>query len=675
MNNDFLEENNFTYLINFVVNNIKQKTNYNISNNSRYKGILKKLIQTIHTKNVNKNVSKEFLNNLVIDKCIPFIINQLDKDKQKNKIPPTVNILDISSRPKSSKNLKKKSNNFDFSSLELGNNLQNSTPGNNNNNNYNPNLVDNISGMASRNEERVNYSSKLEELQNDRNYQNPQQNPMQNTFENNDPPQLKNSVDDIIGKNSNAEVDNKDLMKKMLELQNERNYNNNVSSQDNFESSKQQNISVQNDFVKDKNNEKLELESDFLQNLYKNQQQPQQQPPPIQQPQITNLQMKVIDTTNELPGIDNNIDNLIEKQNTKDTQENIENLFDNTLLSTNYRFNRFKKKIVCIDISNYLPDIDSNTTTNYDVDPPVTTTSSTKAIDNLSGDYWGNFRVNLREPLILDKITDVYLESIIINNPVQANNYSNLNFAIDIAEFNIKTNTNNTYMFDKFVIPNENTAASGTNKIMKYHLKSNYIASVNPTKLTSLTFNITNEDGETVNANYTLFTNVDSNIAVNHTSTIAITTDDESKIDAGDSVFNIKYEFIGIVTTKAKNNFTIGAGTSILINANDPIYKSSFKTTTVVNNGSHIVRGSTEIATDGGDATSNFSEDSKVYLGNGAFVGKATAVTANKITIGDGTQVYLTDNDILYNGNPLATVFASNSKSNRISMEFVLIGR
>ena len=385
--------------------------------------------------------------------------------------------------------------------------------------------------------------------------------------------------------------------------------------------------------------------------------------------------MKVIDTTNELPGIDNNIDNLIEKQNTKDTQENIENLFDNTLLSTNYRFNRFKKKIVCIDISNYLPDIDSNTTTNYDVDPPVTTTSSTKAIDNLSGDYWGNFRVNLREPLILDKITDVYLESIIINNPAQANNYSNLNFAIDIAEFNIKTNTNNTYMFDKFVIPNENTAASGTNKIMKYHLKSNYIASVNPTKLTSLTFNITNEDGETVNANYTLFTNVDSNIAVNHTSTIAITTGDESKIDAGDSVFNIKYEFIGIVTTKASNNFTIGAGTSILINANDPIYKSSFKTTTVVNNGSHIVRGSTEIATDGGDATSNFSKGSKVYMGNGAFVGKVTDVTANKITIGDGTQVYLTDNDILYNGNPLATVFASNSKSNRISMEFVLIGR
>ena len=670
MNNDFLEENNFTYLINFVVNNIKQKTNYNISNNSRYKGILKKLIQTIHTKNVNKNVSKEFLNNLVIDKCIPFIINQLDKDKQKNKIPPTVNILDISSRPKSSKNLKKKSNNFDFSSLELGNNLQNSTPGNNNNNNYNPNLVDNIAGMASRNEERVNYSSKLEELQNDRNYQTPQQNPMQNTFENNSPPQLKNSVDDIIGKNSNAEVDNKDLMKKMLELQNERNYNNNVSSQDNFESSKQQNISVQNDFVKDKNNEKLELESDFLQNLYNNQQpqqqppqQPQQHPPPIQQPQITNLQMKVIDTTNELPGIDNNIDNLIEKQNTKDKQENIENLFDNTLLSTNYRFNRFKKKVICIDVCHNLPDIDGN---------------GTKAIDNLSGDYWNNFRVNLREPLILDKITDVYLESIIVNNPAQANNYSNLNFAIDISEFNIKTNTNNTHMFDKFVIPNENTAASGTNKIMKYHLKSNYIASVNPTKLTSLTFNITNEDGETVNTNVesSKETTVSESVALNSTAEFSVASN--AKLKVNDSIYNGNKAFIGVITKSASNKITIGGGTTVALGVGEDIFLSSFKTNTLVTNG-NIAIGSTDIATDdgnsSGDATSDFSEGSKVYLGNGAFVGKVTAVTANKITIGDKTQVYLTDNDILYNGNPLGTVFASNSKSNRISMEFVLIGR
>ena len=36
---------------------------------------------------------------------------------------------------------------------------------------------------------------------------------------------------------------------------------------------------------------------------------------------------------------------------------------------------------------------------------------------------------------------------------------------------------------------------------MKYHLKSNYIATINPTTLSSLTFKLTNENNETVNTN------------------------------------------------------------------------------------------------------------------------------------------------------------------------------
>jgi len=231
-------------------------------------------------------------------------------------------------------------------------------------------------------------------------------------------------------------------------------------------------------------------------------------------------------------------------------------------------------------------------------------------------------------------------------------------------------------MFDKFVIPNENTAASGTNKIMKYHLKSNYIASVNPTKITSLTFNITNEDGETVNTNVessataTVTTN---SVPVNSSSEFTHSSSNDFKIN--DIIYNGNKAFIGVITKIDTNKITIGGGTTVALGVGEELFLSSFKTNTLVNNGDNIPIDSKDIATDGGNATSNFSEDSKVYLGNGAFVGKATAVTANKITIGDGTQVYLTDNDILYNGNPLGTVFASNSKSNRISMEFVLIGR
>ena len=41
------------------------------------------------------------------------------------------------------------------------------------------------------------------------------------------------------------------------------------------------------------------------------------------------------------------------------------------------------------------------------------------------------------EPLILDKIHDIFLESITINNPARAG-FGNLSYVIDIAEFNIK---------------------------------------------------------------------------------------------------------------------------------------------------------------------------------------------------------------------------------------------
>ena len=62
-------------------------------------------------------------------------------------------------------------------------------------------------------------------------------------------------------------------------------------------------------------------------------------------------------------------------------------------------------------------------------------------------------------------------------------------------------------MMDKFVLPNENTESSGGAKMMKYHLKSNFVAIVNPITLRSLTFKITNENGDVVDPN-TNFTNL-----------------------------------------------------------------------------------------------------------------------------------------------------------------------
>ena len=83
MNNNFLDTENFKYLITFVFNDIKQRTSHDISNNKKYISIFKKLVQTIHKKNMNKRVSKEYLNTIVIDKCVPFIIKHLHNETEK----------------------------------------------------------------------------------------------------------------------------------------------------------------------------------------------------------------------------------------------------------------------------------------------------------------------------------------------------------------------------------------------------------------------------------------------------------------------------------------------------------------------------------------------------------------------------------------------------------------
>ena len=79
--NEFIEKEGKWF--NYIKGDINQKINYDITSDKKYLIILKKLVQTIHEKNINKRVSKEYLNNLVIDKCVPFLIDQVNKDKNK----------------------------------------------------------------------------------------------------------------------------------------------------------------------------------------------------------------------------------------------------------------------------------------------------------------------------------------------------------------------------------------------------------------------------------------------------------------------------------------------------------------------------------------------------------------------------------------------------------------
>ena len=229
-------------------------------------------------------------------------------------------------------------------------------------------------------------------------------------------------------------------------------------------------------------------------------------------------------------------------------------------------------------------------------------------------------------------------------------------------------------MSDKFVVPNEFTTNNNNQKIMKYHLKSNYIATINPTKLSSLNIKITNENNENVNTNINnAFVTTTTAVAPSGTTT-AITTNPFANIDLNDTIYNGNNEIVGVVTTNVPNvSITFGFGTQVDIGNGEELFLSSFKTGIAVNNATQI--NFINAITVNNDPTNLFPVGTRVYLGNGKFVGIVSQRSNNSITFGDGTHIYLSNNDQLYNGNPNGTVFQSNSKSNRVILEMVIISR
>ena len=123
--------------------------------------------------------------------------------------------------------------------------------------------------------------------------------------------------------------------------------------------------------------------------------------------------------------------------------------------------------------------------------------NTTKFSGNAS-DVWST---TLFEPLIIDKLSDVFLESFITYNCSGSNSSSTCAFVLSINEFNINTNTsshingsgnlNNPHCFNNILIPNEQGDATASSTIHKAK-KLNYICSINPTRLSTLSGTINN---------------------------------------------------------------------------------------------------------------------------------------------------------------------------------------
>jgi len=117
----------------------------------------------------------------------------------------------------------------------------------------------------------------------------------------------------------------------------------------------------------------------------------------------------------------------------------------------------------------------------------------------------GEFSVDLFEPLIIDKHSEVYLDNVITFNSNITDSIDNSAFCLKIDEFNIDSNaasgvsTNRGAMYNSILIPNEHDSFSDNHQsVLHKSKKFNYVCDINPCKLTKITGKITNLLGEPI---------------------------------------------------------------------------------------------------------------------------------------------------------------------------------
>ena len=106
------------------------------------------------------------------------------------------------------------------------------------------------------------------------------------------------------------------------------------------------------------------------------------------------------------------------------------------------------------------------------------------------------FNEPLIEPLIIDKQSDVYLDSLSTFHCYTSNTENKMGFLLSLDDFPIKTTSNNSYINRSLYIPNEQTTDQNPSLSRSHKGKKlNYICTINPTKITKLSGKLTMIDG------------------------------------------------------------------------------------------------------------------------------------------------------------------------------------
>mgnify|MGYP001187222279 CR=1 FL=1 len=127
------------------------------------------------------------------------------------------------------------------------------------------------------------------------------------------------------------------------------------------------------------------------------------------------------------------------------------------------------------------------------------------------------FSVDLFEPLIIDKLSDIYLDSVLTHNCNLNGTNDNSGFCLKINEFNINSNcastSSNQHLYNSIFIPNENNDVDNHFSTVTHKgKKMNYVCSINPGKITQLTGKLTDLAGNPI---YTRPSNHKGNIKSN----------------------------------------------------------------------------------------------------------------------------------------------------------------
>ena len=119
------------------------------------------------------------------------------------------------------------------------------------------------------------------------------------------------------------------------------------------------------------------------------------------------------------------------------------------------------------------------------------------------------FSIPLFEPLIIDKLSDVYLDSFLTHNSHVCHTGNKMGFALKINEFNVNSNVASSdeseinskqHVYNSILIPNENNDAAGSANSCVIHKgkKMNYVCSINPGKISTITGKISDLAGQPI---------------------------------------------------------------------------------------------------------------------------------------------------------------------------------